>query len=308
MPPVMRQQFAALLEPILSDIRNDQDYPRRETIYTRLYDKTSNPKKATITIYERAGLGDFQVKNEGGPVSFTDPISGNSITFAPIRWANGYQVTKEMMDHEQYAEIKGLETDLQIAGDEHLEVEGHRLLNGGFGTTNVNSFRAAGFDGLALFSTAHTRLDGGATQANRPSSDADLGWTALAVAKQQFQKWVDNRGRKFISRPRALWVDPLDELTARELVGSDLKPGTANNELNALKGSMEIVVTPYLTDNDSWFLKGDISNGYWWSDDGPRTQTIPYDEINEVMARKRVQGFAHGHGTWAGWYGSSGAG
>lgn len=308
MAPVIRQAFTPLLEPVLSDIKSDQRYPRRETIYTRFYDVSTNEKKATISAYQRAGIGDFQVKNEAGPVSFSDPISGNTITFAPITWSNAYSVSDEMLRHDQYDEIRKLEMDLQIAGDEHLEVEGHRVLNGGFGTTNVAGFRAAGFDGLALFSTAHTRLDSGTNQANRAATDLDLGWTALAAAKQQFQLWVDNRGRRVLSRPQLLIVHPNDELTAEELLGSSQKPGTANNEVNALRGKMQILVSPYITDTDSWFVKGDISDNRWYWDLNPRTSTIPYDEINEVMARKRVQAFAHGHGDWVGMWGSSGQG
>lgn len=303
---VTRAQFLPLLEPTLKDIRNDQRFPRRETIYTRFYRDEGNPGKATITFYERAGIGDFQVKNEAGAVSLTDPINGTTITFSPIRWGNGYSVSQEMLDHDQYDEIRKLEMDLQISGDYHLEVEGHRLLNGGFATTNSNGFRATGFDGLALFSTAHTRLDGGATQANRPATDVDLGWTALANAKQQFQLWLDHRGRNITSRPQLLIVHPNEELTAEELLGSTGKPGTANNEINALKGAVSVLVSPYLTDTDAWFLKGDLADSIWMWDVAPRTTTIPYDEITEVMSRKRIQGFCHGFLTWQGWYGTSG--
>src|SRR3990167_2847059 len=148
---VIRSQFTPLLEPTLRDIRNDAKFPRREVIYSRFYDRLDS-KKATETVYNRAGLGSFQVKNEGGPISFTDPIAGTTITFTHIRWGNAYRIAQEMLDHDQYDEIRKLEMDLQISGDDHLEVEGHRLLTSGFGTTNSKGFRATGFDALALFS------------------------------------------------------------------------------------------------------------------------------------------------------------
>jgi hypothetical protein len=306
---VNRNQFLPLLEPILRDVVNDARFPRREKIAMRLYDQTVTSGKAEETLFERAGLGDFQVKVEGGPISFTDPISGVTIKFTHVRYANGYKVTQEMLDQDQYDEIRKLEIDLRIAADDFLEVEGHRLLNGGFGTTNVNGFRATGFDGLSLFSTAHTRLDAGATQANRPATDVILGWTALSAAVQQFQLWRDHRGRRVLSRPRELWVHPNDEPSGKELLGSSLKPGTANNEMNVLSGALSLMVSPYITGTDDWFIKGDITDAYWFWDTsaGVRSETLPYDEINEIAQRKAVTGFSMGAATWYGWYGTSGA-
>lgn len=306
MPPVMRQQFSALLEPILSDVMNDQRFPRRETIYTSLYDLVKNEGKATITVYERAGIGDFQVKNEGGPITFSDPITGNSITFSPVRYGNGYQITQEMLDHDQYDEMRGMEMDLQIAGQEHLEVEGHRLLNGGFGTTNVNGYRATGFDGLALFSTAHTRLDGGAVIRNRPSTDVDLGVTGLQNALIDFDNMIDDRGRPVFIRPKLLVINPEDRFTAKELLESEYKPGVANNEINALKDAgLSFMVSHYLTDNDAWFVIGDQHDMNFIWDERPRGG-MEEDFDAEVIKRKVVEGFGVGHGEFRGTWGTSG--
>lgn len=301
-----RAQFVPLLEPILNKIFNDQDLPRPEKLWSRFYDRIETSSKAVETDYNRAGLGDFQVKNEGGPISFDDPIAGSELKYTHVRSALAYKITQEMLDHDQFNEIRKLETDLQIAGDDHLEVRGHLLLNSGFGTTNSQGFRATGFDGLALFSTAHTRLDGGTAQANRPAVDANLSWTSLADGMIQFQLWVDHRGRPIRGTPSELIVHPNDMLTAKELIGSDLKPGTANNDINAIKGGVSVIVTPFLTDTNSWYLKGSGTDATWFWDVQPRTEMLDDDQINEVMGRKRVQGFSHGHGRWFNYYGTSG--
>ena len=302
-----RAQFVPLLEPILNTIFNDQDVTRPEKLYTQFYDRIETSKKAAETDYNRAGLGDFQVKNEGGPISFDDPIAGSEIKYTHVRSALAYKITQEMLDHDQYNEIRKLEMDLQIAGDDHLEVRGHLLLNSGFSTTNSQGFRATGFDGLSLFSTAHTRLDGGTAQANKPGTDASLSWTSLANGWTQFQLWVDHRGRPIRGIPTDLIIHPNDMLTAQELIGSSLKPGTANNEINAMQNKgLNLIVTPYLTDTNSWYLKGGKTDAAWFWDVQPRTEMLDDDQINEVMGRKRVQGFSHGHGQWYNYYGTSG--
>ena len=305
---VNRAQFLSLLEPKLRDIKNDINLQsRRPVIYTQFFAESPQSRKASETVYERAGIGDFQRKDEGGRITYTDPISGNELKHTHVRRSNGYKITQEMLDHDQYAEIVKLEQDLQIAGSEDLEIAGHLLLNNAFGTTDDADygFEASGFDGLQLCSTAHTRLDGGATQANRPSTDANLSWTSLANARQQFQLWVDHRGRKVISFPRKLVIHPNDELTARELMRSSGKPGTANNDVNVLFGEFDIVVTPYITSTNDWFLFGDKFETVWYWDVQPRTGMEDEFET-EVIKRKRVHGFSLGHTRWPGIYGTSG--
>ena len=307
---VTRQQFLSLLEPKLRDIRNDADFPRYETLYTRYFRTKAKSTKASETMLNRAGLGEFAPKSEGGLISYTDPIAGSELVFTHVRRSNGYKITQEMLDHDQYSEIVKLEKDLQIAGDEDLEVAGHLVLNSAFGTTNnLNyGFNAVGYDSLGLCSTAHTRLDGGAVNANRPSTDADLGVGSLGDAVIQFGLWTDHRGRKVRAQPDTLVVHPNDSLTAKELLGSQGKPGTPNNDMNVFSGmNISLVVDPYLTDTDSWFLiDSRMIDTYWFWDVNPRT-AMEDDFDMEVVKRKRVQGHSFGHGEWFGVYGTNGA-
>ena len=301
---VTRSQFLAFLEPGLRDIKSDTDYPRREVIFSRFY-KVAGSKKATETDRQWAGLGDFQVKAEGNAVTYSDPINGSAKAYTHVRRALGYKITQEMLDHDQYAEMRKLEMNLQLSGDDDLEIQGHLLLNNGFGTTSSNGFSATGFDGLALFSTAHTRLDGGASQANKPATDANLTWTTLANGLIQFNLWRDNRGRPIIQRPKLLVVHPNDELTAKELLRSAGKPGTANNEINAIQGSLEVLTSPYITSTNDWFIFGDAADAKWYWDVSPRTAMMD-DFDSEVIKRKRVHGFSNGHSDWVGIFGTSG--
>jgi len=302
---VNRAQFTALLEPTLRDIKSDADYPRRPKIGMSLY-RVLSSKKATETDFQYAGLGDFQVKNEGGPITYSDPLVRGTKLYTHVRRGLGYQITQEMLDHDQYAEIKKLEMELQLAGDDDIEIAAHLLLNNGFVTTDVGGFDAAGFDALALFSTAHTRIDGGANQANRPSTDANLDWTSLANGVVQFMAWRDNRGRPINAVPRRLIVHPNDVMTAKELLGSMQKPGTPNNDINALRDfSLDLVVSQYLTDTNAWFLQGADVDAKWYWDVQPRTGSED-DWEKEVIKRKRVQGWSNGHGDWVGFYGTSG--
>ena len=303
---ITRSQFLSLMEPKLRDIVSDKDLDQYPTIYTQFYDMVGSSSKQKETYYDYAGLGDFEVKNEGGPVTFTDPISGAELAFTHVRFSNGYKVTQEMLDHDQYGEIRTLEGELRRALKDFLEVRGHLVLNNGFGTTDASAFEAGDFRAEALISTSHTLLDAGTAQTNRPSTDANLDWTALANAKIQFGLWRDNRSRRVMSAPRTLIVHTNDSLTAQELLQSQGKPGTANNDINVLRGEMSLVVTPYLTDTNSWFVKAGDTKTVWHWDQQPRYGMMEDWDL-EVIKRKVLVGFSHGHLTWYGWYGSSGA-
>lgn len=302
---VNRAQFTAFLEPILRNIKSDADYPHVPRVGLSLYNVGSS-KKAAETDFQWAGLGDFQVKNEGGPITYTDPLSRGTKVYRHVRRGSGYQITQEMLDHDQFAEIRKLEMELQNAGDDDVEVQAFLLLNNGFVTTDSGGFTATGFDSLALFSTAHTRVDGGTNQANKPTTDASLDWTSLANGVVQFMSWRDNRGRPIQSVPRRLICHPNDVMTAKELLKSMGKPGTPNNEINALQDwSLDLVTSLYLTDVNGWFLQGSQHDANWFWDVQPRTGSED-DWEKEIVKRKRVQGWSNGHGDWPGWYGTSG--
>lgn len=309
---VTRAQFTALLEPILRDIRSDQDYPRAPQLYQRLYTMATS-QKAKETIFNWTGLGDFATKGEGAPVSYDDPIAGNEKSFSHQRRALGYKITQEALDHDQFNQIVTLERELQVAADDDLETLGHLLLNNGFSNAkpaNSGGYSAVGFDALELFSSVHTEISGAATMRNEPSTPINLDWTSFADGVTQFMLIKDNRDRPISIAPARLWVHPNDMHTAKEILQSSGKPGTANNDVNVLSGAVELIVSQYLTDTNAWFIQGnfqDAKGAVWFWDTTAGVRTAMDDDFDtEIIKRKAVHGESFGHGDWRNWYGSSG--
>ena len=302
---ITRAQAISLLEPKISNIWNEA-YPQRPVEYTAFVN-IREAKKATITDYKMSDFGPLRLKGEGESLVYDDPLFGDEQTYTPVRFAEGYKITQETIDHELYGQVEKYERALIKSAIDLQEVTAALLLNNGFGTTNADGFKATGFDGLALFSTAHTRLDGGATLRNRPSTDADLGITSLQAAIIDFHTQnLDERGRPQLIRPKLLIVNPQDIFTARELLQSEFKPGTANNEVNAIREEgLSFMVSHYLTDADSWYLIGDQHDLNFIWDVRPRGG-MEEDFDSEVIKRKVVEGFICGHGEWRGCWGTSG--
>ena len=299
-----RAQFLILLEPKLSQIYFD-DQSKRPTEFTRYFNRrTAN--KATITDQNMTGFGSPSLKGEGQVSAADDPINGNTKTYQPVRFALKYGVTDEMASHELYGQVQKLESALVEAFNDHQEVLGALWMNNAFVTTNADGFSATGFDSLALCSTAHTRLDGGATWRNRPSTDVDLGITALQAALTDIQNWKSHRGRPVMFDPQTLIISPEDEFTAEELLKSEYKPGVANNDVNALrKYGLSYFISHYKTDTDAWFIqcsKHDLN----WLDEKP-FGVDQWDAKDEMVTYRRgLYGAVNGHGEPYGIWGTTG--
>jgi hypothetical protein len=114
------------------------------------------------------------------------------------------------------------------------QVKAAAVLNNGF----TNSAVYYGGDGVPLFSTAHPLVSGG-TNSNRPSTNADLNETSLENAVIQIAAWTDERGLLIAAKPRKL-VFLLLQFVATRLLETNLRVGTADNDINALKNNGSI--------------------------------------------------------------------
>jgi hypothetical protein len=105
----------------------------------------------------------------------------------------------------------------------------------------------------------------GGTNSNRPTVAADLNETSLEAAVIQIAAWTDERGLLIAAQPKKLIVPPSLQFVATRLLETELRVGTNDNDVNALKNNSSIregyTVNHYLTDNNAWFLCTDVPNG-----------------------------------------------
>jgi hypothetical protein len=129
-----------------------------------------------------------------------------------------------------------------------------------------NGFNAAnGGDGCSLFSTAHPLVSGG-TNSNIPTTPADLTRLLLEAAVIQIAAWTDERGLLIAAKPKKLLLFHLHYSSLQlVLLETELRVGTADNDINAIKNNGSIPeglhINHYLTDTNAWFLCTDVPNG-----------------------------------------------
>ncbi len=106
------------------------------------------------------------------------------------------------------------------------QVKAANILNNGFSSSYP------GGDGVALFATNHPLVSGG-VNSNEPSTPADLNETSLEAAVIQIAAWTDERGLLIAAKPRKLVVPPALMFVATRILETELRVGTADNDINA---------------------------------------------------------------------------
>jgi hypothetical protein len=202
-----------------------------------------------------ASLGTFGQKPEGQAIQYDIPREGTKVRLTPYTFGLGFRITEEMQEDELYGVMKRMSRELAISAAHQMEVQAVRVINNGFGTAGGTGHTAAGFDGLALFSTAHTIIRGTTLRPNRLTTDLDLSITALEQAQDLFELWINHSGMPTPKKGSLLFTGPTLKWIARELTESELKPYTGNNEINPIMGEgFQHMIGHYFSDPDAWYL------------------------------------------------------
>ena len=233
------------------------EYEKYENEHAEIYE-TENSERSFEEEVKLSGFGAAPVKPEGSAISFDSAQESYTARYNHETVAMGFSVTEEAMEDNLYDALSARYTKaLARAMAYTQQVKAAALLNNGFTTFNSG-------DGVTLFSTAHPTVAGG-NNANRPTTDVDLNETSLEDAVIKIAAYVDERGLLIAARPRKLIVPPALMFVATRLLETDLRVGTADNDLNAIRSNGSIPegyrVNHYLTDTDAFFLTTDVPNG-----------------------------------------------
>lgn len=289
-------EFRRLADPDLDKIWLEEDEMYEEQ-YSRVFNVKSLDELYTIEA-EMAGFGSPIEISEGANVTYDEAISPRERRYDIAKFGLGYKITDKLWKNDRYGKVKEFERSLRIADMDHTETYFFALL-----ANATNTTVSAGFDGLALASTAHTRMDGGPVQANRPTTLTALSLTSLEDAAIAFTKFKDERGRPFRSRPRTLLTGLDLVLVANELLASPMNPTTANNATNAVRNVFDItpLATPYITSATFAALVGDSHDvNAIWRERPAQDSEIDFD--SDTIKRKTTKWVSRGHGRWAGFY------
>jgi hypothetical protein len=249
-------QIRDLLLPGLMDVRGQyRQIPRQ---WSKVF-KTAQSKMQLERTVQMRYMPIAQLKTEGGPTAFDNNAGERFVwNMEPVEVGLGYSITRKAIDDNLYQQ-QFMPTNLGLnkSFSEYWEVEAAGIFN----TANVYNANLNG-DGVSLLNTAHPYDFG--TWANTTTVQMNLNEASLTTGMKAVRKnFVDEAGLKVRARAQMLCV-PVDlEDVAIRLTKTELRPGTGNNDVNAiqsLSGGLPrgYEVFDYFTSPYAWFLKTDI--------------------------------------------------
>jgi hypothetical protein len=252
-----------------------------------------------------SGFSAAPVKNEGAALAYDNAQEAWTARYVHETIAMGFSITEEAIEDNLYDSLSSRYTKALARGMAYTkQVKGANILNNAF---------AAGVtygDGQTLCSTAHPLVSGG-VNSNRPSVASDLNETSLEAAVIQIAGWTDERGLLIAAKPKKLIVPPALQFVATRLLETELRVGTADNDLNAIKNNGSIPggysINHYLTDTNAWFLLTDVPNGLKHFVRSPMQTSMDSDFDTGNSRYKARERYSFGVSDPLGLFGSPGA-
>lgn len=205
-----------------------------------------------------AELGLVPQKLENAPIAVDSVLPSFQKEFLHLTFALGTEVSLEALQDDRFSIMRDMAKALGYSMRQTVELEAaNEWFNLAFST-------ATAADNIAIYGT-HTTA-GGTTIDNALTVDLDI--AGLRTVNTYFHNLRSERGHRIRGSMRTVIVPPDLEFAAIELLESQLKPGTADNNTNPLrrKGAT-YEVCHYLTSSTNFFAWDDKSQHkakfYW---------------------------------------------
>ena len=234
------------------------EYARYGEEHKEIYE-TETSERSFEEETKLSGFSAAPVKNEGAAIAYDNAQEAWTTRYNHETIALGFSITEEAIEDNLYDSLSARYTKgLARAMAYTKQVKAAAVLNNAYNGAYV------GGDGVSLLNSAHPLVNGG-SNANTPSTAADLNETSLENAVIQIAAWTDERGLLIAAKPKKLIVPPALQFVATRLLDTKLRVGTNNNDVNAIENNGSIpegyTINHFLTATNAWFLTTDVPNG-----------------------------------------------
>ena len=300
----MAVNLSAIKDLLLPGLRGiEGKYEMIPSQYDKIFTKHES-RMALERTAEMRYLGLAQLKTEGGQTAF-DNGAGERYVYNQehTEIALGYAITRKAIDDNLYkTQFAPSNLGLVESFQQTKEIYGANILNT---ATTYNA--SIGGDGKALIATDHP-IDGG-TVANKPLVDVDLNEATLLNGMISVRtNFKDQAGLKVFARARKLIVPPQLEPVAIRLTKTELRPGTADNDVNAIistSGGLPegYMVNDFLTSASAWFLLTNI-DGLSYMERVKFETDMQVDFVTDNLLVKAYERYSFGYYNWRAIFGS----
>ena len=279
------------------------EYDRYPEQWRSLY-STEQSMKAFEEDVQMIGFGAAPTKAEGAMINYDSGREGFVARYVHETVALAFAITEEAEEDGLYGSLGAKYARALARSMQHTkEIKGANIFNNAT-TTSL------GGDGQALLDGSHP-LGGGGTASNILATPADLSETSLETLLVQISTAVDDRSIPIALSGRKLAVPPQLVFIAERILKSNLRPGTADNDINAMRNMGMIpegvVVNQRFTDPDQYFILTDCPDGMKHFVRAPIKKAVEGDFETGNLRYKVRERYSFGFTDWRGVYGSEGA-
>ena len=280
------------------------EYARYGEEHKEIYE-TETSERSFEEETKLSGFSAAPVKPEGSSIQYDNGQEAWTARYTHETIAMGFAITEEAVEDNLYDSLSARYTKaLARAMAYTKQVKAAAVLNNGFSSSYP------GGDGVSLFNSAHPLVSGG-TNSNTPSTQVDLNETSLEAAVIQIAAWTDERGLLIAAKPKKLIVPPALMFVADRLLETELRVGTTDNDINAIKNMGAVpegyTVNHFLTDTNAWFLTTDVPNGMKHFVRTPLQNSMDGDFDTGNVRYKARERYSFGWSDPLGMWGSSGS-
>ena len=299
---ISRSQLVKELEPGLNALFG-LEYNRYDNEAAAIF-TTETSDRAFEEEVMLSGFAGAAAKTEGAMVTYDNATEVYTSRYTNETVALAFAITEEAIEDNLYDRLAARYTRALARSMAHTkQVKGATILNNMFTS-------GTGGDGVVLGSAAHPLASGG-TFSNILATAADLSETSLEQALINIAGFVDERGLKIALQGLRMIIPKEVQFTADRILKSPLRPGTADNDINAVRNLGMVpqgyFVNHYLADTDAWFIITDAPNGLKHFVRAPIKTAIEGDfDTGNVRYKARTR-YVFGASDWRGIYGSAGA-
>ena len=251
------ERFGKLLEPGLRKIFFET-YDELPEQYSKIYNMNTS-KKAREHDWGMGAFGDWEKReSQFDTVAYKTLSPGLDRTYIHEAFTQGFMITREMYDDEQYKQLEKFPKAMARSGRAKVEKDAMLPLLNGFDPLKPI------YDGEPLFSATHPLLDSAKTCSNLATgvlNDANL-----KKALQVMRETLDEAGNLVQFKANKLIIPPALEDTAIRVLRSNQISGTELNDTNKFLNSygIEVVIMDYLSETAGG------SDTHWFLQDGSR--------------------------------------
>lgn len=270
---ILTTDFSALtddLQEIFNEVAKTQV---AGNVGMKIFD-TKDTNRRTYDYVVLHGLDVIKKVAEGSDLPTTSIVQSDTATWTQSRYGGLVKITKDMRMFDLYDQIEMIARSAAEDSFEKIDQSLADVLLNGFATTAYTdpygeSVSAAGVDAVALFSASHSNNINSNVFTNLISYSVDnplLTREAIVDTRAKGFKHSDPTGHTRPINLDTVLVGPALYDEAMRIVESNQMSGTADNDVNTLKGKVKVQLWERLDSNSA----GTDTSAYWFMYDSKK--------------------------------------